>query len=196
MTSPAGLLISSSRTLFQISEEKKKNPTDCYHLFPSAVVTLDVKNLTDATHTRSTGWPKLLLRKYIFFKLGNFCKDTGFNVGTDNVTIDVKVDSDELSLMKKKTKRKLCKNGPGDKRGTENSKKQTNKQRTKRAASICLTNREELSFLTVLAFPKASRMGLAWSSCFSSSPWWTQREKNNTKYKDNLQWVNTAVTPG
>ena len=34
-----------------------------------------------------------------------------------------------------------------------------------------LTNREELSFLTVLAFPKASRMGLACSSCRSSSPW-------------------------
>lgn len=33
-----------------------------------------------------------------------------------------------------------------------------------------LTNREELSFLTVLALPKASRMGLACSSCFSSSP--------------------------
>lgn len=34
-----------------------------------------------------------------------------------------------------------------------------------------LTNREELSFFTVLAFPKASRMGLACSSCRSSSPW-------------------------
>ena len=34
-----------------------------------------------------------------------------------------------------------------------------------------LTNREELSFFTVLAFPKASRIGLACSSCRSSSPW-------------------------
>lgn len=33
-----------------------------------------------------------------------------------------------------------------------------------------LTNREELSFFTVLAFPKASRMGLACSSCRSNSP--------------------------
>lgn len=33
-----------------------------------------------------------------------------------------------------------------------------------------LTNREELSFFTVLAFPKASRIGLACSSCRSSSP--------------------------
>lgn len=32
------------------------------------------------------------------------------------------------------------------------------------------TNREELSFLMVLAFPNASRMGLACNSCFSSSP--------------------------
>lgn len=37
-------------------------------------------------------------------------------------------------------------------------------------AENTLTKREELSFLMVLAFPKASRMGLACSSCFSSSP--------------------------
>lgn len=36
--------------------------------------------------------------------------------------------------------------------------------------SGCLTNLEELSFLTVLALPKASRMGFACSSCFSNSP--------------------------
>lgn len=35
---------------------------------------------------------------------------------------------------------------------------------------LVLTNREELSFFTVLAFPKASRIGLACSSCRSSSP--------------------------
>ena len=34
-----------------------------------------------------------------------------------------------------------------------------------------LTKRDELSFLTVLALPKASKMGLAWRSCASSSPW-------------------------
>jgi len=39
------------------------------------------------------------------------------------------------------------------------------KQRSKQ-----LTKREELSFLTVLALPKASRMGFACSSCCSSSP--------------------------
>lgn len=33
-----------------------------------------------------------------------------------------------------------------------------------------LTKREELSFFTVFAFPKDSRMGLAWRSCLSSSP--------------------------
>jgi len=33
-----------------------------------------------------------------------------------------------------------------------------------------LPNLEELSFLTVLALPKASKMGLAFSSCCSSSP--------------------------
>lgn len=35
---------------------------------------------------------------------------------------------------------------------------------------LVLTNREELSFFTVLAFPKASSIGLACSSCRSSSP--------------------------
>lgn len=35
---------------------------------------------------------------------------------------------------------------------------------------IRLTKRDELSFLTVLAFPKDSRMGLACRSCRSSSP--------------------------
>lgn len=38
-----------------------------------------------------------------------------------------------------------------------------------------LTNLEELSFLTVLALPKASRIGLACSSCLSSSPYRIQR---------------------
>lgn len=36
-----------------------------------------------------------------------------------------------------------------------------------------LTNREELSFFTVFAFPNASRIGLAWRSCCSSSPYQT-----------------------
>lgn len=42
-----------------------------------------------------------------------------------------------------------------------------------------LTKREELSFLMVLAFPKASRMGLACSSCFSSSPYGPKRQPSN-----------------
>jgi len=33
-----------------------------------------------------------------------------------------------------------------------------------------LTNLDELSFLTVFAFPKASRIGFAFKSCCSSSP--------------------------
>ncbi|KAH9417106.1 hypothetical protein DERP_015316 [Dermatophagoides pteronyssinus] len=38
------------------------------------------------------------------------------------------------------------------------------------APCIKLTNRDELSFLTVLALPNASRIGLACKSCCSSSP--------------------------
>ena len=34
-----------------------------------------------------------------------------------------------------------------------------------------LTKRDELSFFTVLAFPKASRIGLAAKSCLSNSTW-------------------------
>ena len=34
-----------------------------------------------------------------------------------------------------------------------------------------LTNREELSFFTVLAFPKASKIGFACKSCCSNSPY-------------------------
>ena len=33
-----------------------------------------------------------------------------------------------------------------------------------------LTKREELSFLTVLALPNASRIGLAFNNCCSNSP--------------------------
>lgn len=46
--------------------------------------------------------------------------------------------------------------------------------RTNEYIETSLTNLEELSFLTVFALPKASRMGLACSSCLSSSPWDTQ----------------------
>lgn len=38
-----------------------------------------------------------------------------------------------------------------------------------------LTNLEELSFLTVFAFPKASSIGLACRSCLSNSPWEAKR---------------------
>ena len=37
--------------------------------------------------------------------------------------------------------------------------------------TVLLTKREELSFFTVLAFPKASRIGLACKSCCSNSPY-------------------------
>jgi len=42
-----------------------------------------------------------------------------------------------------------------------------------------LTKRDELSFFTVLAFPKASKMGLAANSCLSNS---TLEEKANIIY--------------
>ena len=44
---------------------------------------------------------------------------------------------------------------------------------------VDLTNLEELSFLTVFALPKASRMGFACSSCFSSSPWWKETNQSS-----------------
>ena len=39
----------------------------------------------------------------------------------------------------------------------------------RQAGLLQLTKRDELSFLTVLAFPKASKIGFAASSCFSNS---------------------------
>lgn len=35
-------------------------------------------------------------------KKSDFLKDTSFNVGTHNITIDIKVDSDEFSLGREK----------------------------------------------------------------------------------------------
>lgn len=46
-----------------------------------------------------------------------------------------------------------------------------------------LTNRDELSFFVVLAFPNASRIGLAASSCLSSSTW---SKKQKRLESDNL----------
>lgn len=45
--------------------------------------------------------------------------------------------------------------------------------------AVTLTNRDELSFLMVFAFPKASRMGFACSSCFSSSPYRSPQGQNS-----------------
>lgn len=56
-----------------------------------------------------------------------------------------------------------------------------------------LTNLEELSFFMVLAFPKASRMGLACRSCFSSSPWFQQQYKEKSLLNTNGWWSLSAV---
>jgi hypothetical protein len=48
-----------------------------------------------------------------------------------------------------------------------------------------LTNLEELSFLTVLALPKASNMGLACSNCCSNSPY--------KMYKNTTLTINTTL---
>ena len=54
-----------------------------------------------------------------------------------------------------------------------------------------LPNLEELSFLTVLALPKASRMGLALSSCCSSSPCnETELKADSGKFQS---WENKAL---
>lgn len=45
------------------------------------------------------------------------------------------------------------------------------KKKKKRKKFAALTNREELSFFTVLAFPKASKIGFACKSCCSNSPY-------------------------
>ena len=68
------------------------------------------------------------------------------NISTRDVTTGVEVDSDEFSLKIYCLVREDLNN------------------------LLSLTNLEELSFLTVLALPKASRIGLALSSCCSSSP--------------------------
>ena len=70
------------------------------------------------------------------------------NISTRDVTTGVEVDSDEFSL-------KIFFYHP---------------VREDLNNLLSLTNLEELSFLTVLALPKASRIGLALSSCCSSSP--------------------------
>lgn len=52
----------------------------------------------------------------------------------------------------------------------------------------------ELSFLIVLAFPKASRMGLAWRSCCSNSPCNHGLTFSTTSPNDS--WINPAVGYG
>lgn len=88
-------------------------------------------------------------------------KDTSLNISTNNISSNIKIDSDEFALKqmkntcqvraKHKLKNKLC-------------------VMVDSCGISGLTNLEELSFLTVLALPKASRMGFACSNCLSSSP--------------------------
>lgn len=62
-------------------------------------------------------------------------------------------------------------------KNNNNNKRQQQQQKNQNhslSLSI-LTKREELSFLTVFAFPNASRIGLACSSWDSSSPWAWER---------------------
>lgn len=69
-----------------------------------------------------------------------FLKEVCLDVGSSNVARSVEIDSDEFTLSKKERIDiiELC-----------------------RFLFNKLTKREELSFLTVLALPKASRIGLA-----------------------------------
>ena len=73
------------------------------------------------------------------------------DIGAGNVPARVEIDPDELSL-RKRTRQPLV----SDRCGPQ--------------TSFRLTNLEELSFLTVFALPKASRIGLAFNSCCSNSP--------------------------
>lgn len=84
-------------------------------------------------------------------------KDTGLNISTNNISSNIKIDPDEFAL------KQIEKNVRPD----QNIKIQVIMVK---CAVAELTNLEELSFLTVLALPKASRMGFACSNCLSSSP--------------------------
>jgi hypothetical protein len=70
------------------------------------------------------------------------------DVGAGDVAGSVEVDANELALESKG-------------RISERIARKTAKE---------LTNLDELSFFTVLALPKASRMGFACNNCCSSSP--------------------------
>lgn len=86
-------------------------------------------------------------------------EDTSFDVCSNDVSVDIKINSDEFALQ------------------NQNSHRWKRKSAAASHAylrAFSLTNLEELSFLTVFALPKASRMGLACSSCFSSSPYQTK----------------------
>ena len=56
-----------------------------------------------------------------------------------------------------------------------------------------LTKRDELSFLTVLALPKASKIGLAWSNCCSSSPY-KKRIKSTKHFMSLISNCDVTVT--
>lgn len=86
-------------------------------------------------------------------------EDTSLDICSNDVSIDVKVDPDEFALQKSNRSQ------VGEKK-----KKPSTEEAHSHLRASCLTNLEELSFLTVFALPKASRMGFACSSCFSSSP--------------------------
>ena len=133
-------------------------------------------------------------------------KDTRFNIGTSNESWCVKVDSDELSLWNKNISQiklklylTLLQNmiyylisisnylfAEGHMNKTIQIKRncyyfflQFKQTKQLPNSKRKLTKRDELSFFTVLAFPKASKMGLAANSCLSNS---TLEEKANIIY--------------
>lgn len=118
-----------------------------------------ISNITQRPRHESlfTVWLNIintLKSQYIQFEC--LLQDTSFNIGPDDVSRNIKVDSDKLPLQDKK-------------------RVFVNKEKQLIIYTLCaqpsrLTKRDELSFLTVLALPKDSRMGLACRSCRSNSP--------------------------
>lgn len=99
-------------------------------------------------------------------------QDTGFNIGSNDVSSDIKVDPDEFSLQRQDPKispQQCCAEG------SLGSWLLCTLRMQPFFISCVLTKREELSFFTVFAFPKDSRMGLACKSWRSSSPWKRRR---------------------
>ena len=92
-----------------------------------------------------------------------FVKDTRLNVGTSDKTRCVKVYANKFSLKKECVHISICCTVT-IKIFIANLKKKIKKKTKPR-----LTNREELSFLTVFALPNASKIGLASNNCLSNS---------------------------